>query len=425
MAGERRNRQMIALAIAALSAGVLVLGGCGSKNSKTGTDEMIQTTVSSIGSMDKMANGSFAIEHTENGKTEYYLPYSGYATFDKEKPVSAADASRVLWFQDDFNAIPTLYEGDKLVYRYNESFDEDFTFERYLDLGYTVGVANLTPRDTGHYELDIASQGDNDSICPVSDMTSIEKFAGQTVTFETLGGSEIRSANVTSSGTIRGLKKGKQYKAEIYTGTEVNDFTFTADSRALCSYQVYTSTDYTYQSSKIIEVSIPSFFNSGYYSIDGSGLFRYVKGDSYDDDTDFSIMNIAPGSQGTEEQANEESALDNESPQEDADTKTEIIQIPADSNYLITINYDNAISDEYLTDEDGNTIPKSQIQDPSATLSNYEMNVNFTKSSNQDSLILNANSLAAGSYTLKIYGLKGRSYNYSIQDLKQSASAEE
>ena len=105
---------------------------------------------------------------------------------------------------------------------------------------------------------------------------------------------------------------------------------------------------------------------------------------------------------------------------EDTDTKTEIIQVPADSNYLITVNYDNAISSEYLTDEDGNSIPVEQIAAPSATLSNYEMSANFTNVTNSNSLTLNADKLAAGSYTLKIYGLKGRSYNYSVQDLKQS-----
>ena len=420
MAGEKRNKQILVIALAALSAGALALGGCGSKDDGKDTEKATQTTVATVGSMDGLSNGAFAIEHKENGKNIYYLPYSGYATFDKSQAATAANASRVLWFQDDFKAIPTLYEGDRLVYRYNTSFDEDFTFERYLDLGYTVGVANLSPRETGHYELGVSAKDNSGNINPVSDMTQIESLAGQTVTFETLGGSEIRSANVTSSGTIRGLKKGKRYKAEIYTGTEVNDFTFTADSHAMCSYQVYTSKDYQYQSSKIIEVSIPSFFNSGYYSIDGSGLFRYVKGDSYDDNTDFSILNIAPGAQGTESLANEQSALDNESPLEDTDTKTEIIQVPADSNYLITVNYDNAISSEYLTDEDGNSIPVEQIAAPSATLSNYEMSANFTNVTNSNSLTLNADKLAAGSYTLKIYGLKGRSYTYSVQDLKQS-----
>lgn len=421
MAEDKKSKRKIALTLAVLSAGALIFGGCGSGSSDKKATETTNTTVSSVNSMDQLADGAFAIEHQENGSTVYYLPYSGNATFNKTTAVSVANASRVLWFQDDFNAIPTLYEGDKLVYRYSQSFDENFTFERYLDLGYTVGVANLMPRDSGHYELNISSKHAFSPINPASDMTAIKSLDGQTVTFETLGGSEIRSANVTSSGTIRGLKKGKQYKAEIYTGTEVNDFTFTADSRAMCSYQVYNSTDYKYMSSKIIEVSIPSFFNSGYYSIDGSGLFRYVKGTSYDDNTDFSILNMTPGSQGTEELANEASALDNASPQESDDTKTEIIQIPADSNYLITINYDNAISDEYLTDENGNTIPEAQIGAPTATLSNYETNVNFIKVSNQNSMTLNADNLPAGSYTLKIHNLKGRSYNYSVQDLKQTA----
>ena len=55
--------------------------------------------------------------------------------------------------------------------------------------------------------------------------------------------------------------------------------------------QVYESNDYEFLSSNIVKVNIPEWFNSGYYMINGLGLFRYVVGSSYDESTNFNVPN--------------------------------------------------------------------------------------------------------------------------------------
>ena len=49
--------------------------------------------------------------------------------------------------------------------------------------------------------------------------------------------------------------------------------------------------DYTFLKNKIIRINIPDTFNSGYYCVNGTGLFRYVRGRRYDEFTDFSEPN--------------------------------------------------------------------------------------------------------------------------------------
>ena len=47
--------------------------------------------------------------------------------------------------------------------------------------------------------------------------------------------------------------------------------------------------------STILEVHIPEWFQPGYYNVNGKGLFRYVKGDSYDEHTaNFNVPNDDP-----------------------------------------------------------------------------------------------------------------------------------
>jgi hypothetical protein len=58
----------------------------------------------------------------------------------------------------------------------------------------------------------------------------------------------------------------------------------------MASMEGQVSADYTFIGDNKISLSIPSAFNSGYYLINGVGLFRYINGTSYDET--FTEMNI-------------------------------------------------------------------------------------------------------------------------------------
>lgn len=412
----KKRRTLAAICIAFLCSAVFA--GCGTTTSDNNPNEnvVIRSKVAEIKSMNNLGNNEFYIQH---GKT-YYELYKGYSTFSGG--ASGADPSRVLWFNDDtdWNAIPTLYKGDKLIYHYNDEFNENFTFERFLDLGYTIGVCNMSARQSGHYQMS-TNLDTSTYIDPGSDATQLHDLGNRMITFETIGGTEVRKANVTTSGTIAGLKKGKSYKADVYTGTEMKSFTFTADAHAMCSYQVDSSSDYVYMQSRIAEIKIPDYFNSGYYSVNGSGIFRYVKdATSYDDKTDFTKLNVNTDDDNNDKLINEieqQSSVLSGSTEESADTITDIVSIPSDGNYSISILFDDEISDEYK--DSGN----SNSNTVTAELVANDKTYNFDSSGIENTIALKNVNLQAGTYVLKIYGLKGRGYNYGMQEVDENGNA--
>ena len=78
---------------------------------------------------------------------------------------------------------------------------------------------------------------------------------------------------------------GKQYVCEFYTGTFYQDFLLTANIHSFGSMERFVSCDYEFMHSTFIVIEIPEYFTSGYYFINGVGLFRYV------DDEDKEIYN--------------------------------------------------------------------------------------------------------------------------------------
>ena len=92
---------------------------------------------------------------------KYYPVYYGEASFspNNSKATSSSD-DRTLYFMEDWDKIPTLYEGDELIYHTSENLDETFVFERFEDYGYSIGISNLIRLDSGRYAFD-AEEGDD------------------------------------------------------------------------------------------------------------------------------------------------------------------------------------------------------------------------------------------------------------------------
>lgn len=214
----------------------------------------------------------------------YYPLCSSEATFDMAEDDSETSDDKTIWFsEDDWENVPTLYEGDTLVYRYDEDLDETFYIERFEYVGWTFGVANLTQTITGRYSY---SGDDTDDLDASSSAINLLTLGEYTLILDKVGGVELRSGNVTRGGLIIGLEKGMTYEVEAYIGTNLNILAITADRIALTSMADYETTDYEFLQSTIVEIHLPEL-KDGYYSVNGSGIFRLVNGSSWDEDTDF------------------------------------------------------------------------------------------------------------------------------------------
>ena len=90
------------------------------------------------------------------------------------------------------------------------------------------------------------------------------------------GDVKVNEKSVSDGGTVLGLKKGKTVTCEFYTGTYYQDFNLTANIHSFSSMERFVSYDYEFMHSSFIVIDIPEYLKSGYYFVNGVGLFRYV-----------------------------------------------------------------------------------------------------------------------------------------------------
>lgn len=286
--GKHFNKVLIMGILLALFACTAI--GCG-KSAESSEKTSGKVTV--IKEQSQLERGRFYVE-TEDG---YAVPYWGNTSFDTGSNYNSSNEQRVAWFTDqDWDCIPTVYAGSKVVYRTNEDFDETFYFQKFADIGYSIGVCNMTTTDTGRYKF--STDLDRNQINPSSDASKLLDLQGVNVTIDTVGGALVRSNMVSSCGTILGLNANEDYPVDIYVGTEIQNYSLKADSRVLNNIQVNRMTQYEFVKAEIIEIPIPSTFASGYYSVNGSGLFRYISAEDKGKDytkIDMNQLNLGDG----------------------------------------------------------------------------------------------------------------------------------
>ena len=340
--------------------------------------------------IEALADDSFYILH--NG--DYTPLYANSANYTVQTE-NSADEAHTLWYGEDFENVPTMYQGDKLVYKSNEVFDDTFTIERFEYVGYTIGVSHLQQTASGRYsystdvnDLDINSDSSASVLYDVNT---------ETATIDKIAGVKLRSGNVSSGGCVLGLEQGKSYKCEVYAGTYLNEFTLVADSIALTSMEVYTTVDFEYLANNLVQVNLPSYFNSGYYLLNGFGLVRYVNGTSYTEDTNFNVPNI--------ENSKAEEVLDSEDyiiPYSSTEEKE--ISIENDGKYTVTVE----LAEDESESEDAET-------EASVTLTSSNDYFVIYADDDNSNIYKRTVELTSGNYTLTISNLNDKHYKYSVE----------
>lgn len=277
--------------ILTLSIIVGLLTGCGSnaKTTNTGPNAYI----------DSLEEGYFYIRSKKDNNCQ--KPLWSSATFDR-KTSSYGNNSRVIWFtEENLNKIPTFYEGDSIIYKNKETLLTDFTFERFEDFGYSVGLALLGISSTGRPLIKIGT--DSKNICSGSDADQIiQGIENSSAFIDTLGKIPLRGTydeannlwsaeNIcTRCGSLKNLVKDQKYEIELYSGTYRYEYVLTANRRVFGSMEGITTHDYNYESDYLINIPLPKDLKTGYYMLNGTGLFRYIANadlEKYPIDTDY------------------------------------------------------------------------------------------------------------------------------------------
>ena len=253
---------------------VITLAGCSfklpfGKNSK---EETVAYGLQAV-SATMLQNNCFYIK---NADSFFLLPeglknYSG--TTDKP------GESRIIAFgQDDAN-IPTMYRDDALVFYSRESQVMSFDIERFLDNGYSIGAIYLT-ENNGKYYYETGKSNAYPGSSFATAMNQLqEQMPSASILIDSVNGTVLSEDNVSKSGTVKGLDKNGAAVTNAYVGTSLASMQLTADTHFLESFEVYELSDYSLSTEGYAVIHLPDYLLSGYYTVNGGGVFRYVAND--------------------------------------------------------------------------------------------------------------------------------------------------
>lgn len=410
---KNKNILKVAAMILAMSVLGVNLVACGNASKEEAATSSAEEEITKyIQDKYELERGHFYLQ-TPEGYIEPYTGPDNQSEKDKKKKdeenISTISddiiEDSILWLKDDFEEIPTLYKGEKLVYRTSSSFNENFNFNRFFDGGWTVGLGLLEGTQTGRYQF---TGNSSTQVCSFSDAHKFTELGDVKVTIDAIGGLPLRGDMINPSvNIITGLEKDKSYDVDIYMGTELQpyngaetqSYTVNADVRALYFVQTNSTDDYEFTRSDIIEISIPEWFNSGYYVINNYGIFRYVNGDSYDENTDFNIMNAKD-----ETEANRLANLP-----ENSVNWTEQLDIPEDGSWVINFSYSDDINTALLDGEDPDMVSEPYIKIDIANDTSYRFEDEYLEGN-----ITGTFNAPVGTYSMTIYNLYGRSFEYEL-----------
>lgn len=230
----------------------------------------------------------------------FFTCITGDINFKGDELAEVYEYPRSIWVDEEKdNQIPTVTSKDKLLYISDTQIPDSISFERFADYGYTIGVSNMVADGGGHYFIQYAETDEDDYkyyIDMKSDASQLSEFTTITKLYlDKVGKTNVTKDNVSDGGTVLGLTKGKSYVCEFYTGTYYQDFQLKANIHSFGSFESFTSYDYEFLHSNCIAITIPDYFVSGYYFVNGVGLFRYVadkdaktyNGKAYDENIDW------------------------------------------------------------------------------------------------------------------------------------------
>lgn len=265
-------------------------------NADDSETEMTETTglpPVTFNSIEDVPEGTYAIEHTkEDGSVVYYRLYDawgGQAVYDswgniteyvknifgeRREGAYSADPTRFCWVKSGYDetCIPTMYENDKLIYKSINAITDGFALERFSDGGYTIGLAGLQKSKSGNYIYTPESGYSQ----PDSDTINIDNLGANEIYIVSVGKERVTDKNVSPTGYITGLTKNNNYVCDIRTGTISKLAAFRANIHIFVSLEQYMISKFYFSNPLYIEIALEKSMPTGYYSVNGAGLFRYI-----------------------------------------------------------------------------------------------------------------------------------------------------
>lgn len=232
-----------------------------------------------------VTNGNTPLSNSQLEYDTYYVkdgtkfyktyPVNGDAAGATTNSQAVDEAIVCYVIEDQQGYLPTHYKDELVAYKSSSSDIESVNLTRYKDLGFSFGIYNGTFDSSDnylHFTSDNLSEGSE-----AADIFSAYSDA-KDFRLASIDGKPLTADKVDlSAGVIPDLKENNKYTVAFYAGTEYHEVQMKADTQMFSQYEAYT-----YDSSYIKDTPngyaafmTPGALKSGYYCINGEGLFRY------------------------------------------------------------------------------------------------------------------------------------------------------
>ncbi len=330
-----------------------------------------------------------------------------------------------VWVDSNSDAeIPTLTSKDKLVFYSPSYVPDEYEFFRLYDNGYTFGITSLLEDNSGHYYIDYSASKDNaykQHINEDSDAGDLYGLKVGRLYWDTIGKTKITSKYVSEDGIIKSdaLKKDKVYTCVFYIGSLYQEYNLTANQHTFTAFgkEDFTCYGYDYLHSNCVSIDIPDWLCSGYYIVNGMGMFRYVddsdiasyNGEPYDENINWNEPLVTydehgrvafdPSVQSVNEEVDDGTTVEQADEASTIDSSEWTHELPVDEKFTANINISNIVNTEpavlTVTAPDGETNEYTE-ENGTITVEIYEPK--------------------SGSYSFKIEKLGGRTFEVTYSD---------
>ncbi|WP_026667615.1 hypothetical protein [Butyrivibrio sp. AE2005] len=197
-----------------------------------------------------------------------------YEVFEAERSGGGGDidSSRCAYYLGDYESkIPTYYLGELLAYASKSNSIDDVSLERYSDTGYSIGVSGAEWKD-GYITFELKQ----DAVKKSDAASKFKNDRSDYIMIETINGKPVSADMLNKAGVFVGLEENKDYEISFWAGTYYGVTTVKADTHFFQAYEAFTLTNHEITRNGYIAIRLPDDSKTGYYYIDGKGLFRYV-----------------------------------------------------------------------------------------------------------------------------------------------------
>lgn len=181
----------------------------------------------------------------------------------------------LLFLHEDYKAVPTLYKNEILAIASKDISISIPKLIRFKEIGYNTGLYGLTENPDGSLSGTLENNIYNNS-----DMYKKMKLSSPSNQFRLVGlNNEKINPNMFTDSAAKSfncMEKNKEYTFEFYAGTYYSNLTVLADIFMLESFELFELSHPENTKHGYLSFSMPENVKSGWYYLEGYGLFKYI-----------------------------------------------------------------------------------------------------------------------------------------------------